>query len=167
MDEDRITLDRSTFRALASDSRVALLKALGERRKTPSELARESGLTVQSVSEHLEHLKKAGLAARVETGRKWVYYELTPKGRGVLQPESSKARVWIVLALCLLAVGSFLFISLQNSSLQPMAAPAVGNMERTPSSSLPAGGAPVLSIATGIVSPSPAPANATNSTQVP
>ena len=161
--EDRITLDRSTFRALASDSRVALLKALGERRKTPSELARESGLTVQSVSEHLEHLKKAGLAARVETGRKWVYYELTPKGRGVLQPESSKGKFWVVLVLSLLAVGSFLFISLQNSSLQPMAAPAVGNMERTPSSSLPEAGAPIL----GIASPSPTPANETNSTPVP
>jgi|GEM_PF-1775353 len=101
--EDSVTLDRGTFKALASETRVAILKSLDSRRKTASELAHENGATVQSVSEHLDSLSSARLVEREDNGRKWIYYSLTGKGRAVLHPEAKK--FWVLLAVSLLAIG--------------------------------------------------------------
>ncbi|HII38688.1 TPA: winged helix-turn-helix transcriptional regulator, partial [Candidatus Micrarchaeota archaeon] len=77
---DGIALDRNTLRALGADTRVKMLKLLGERRKMQAELAVELGLKPPSVREHLERLAEAGLVRRIESERKWKYYELTEKG---------------------------------------------------------------------------------------
>jgi len=92
-----IRLDRETFKALASETRVDILKLLGERRHMQSEIASVLSLSVPTVKEHLEALGKAGLVERHDEGRKWKYYSLTKKGKGVLQPEEMK--IWIVLGL--------------------------------------------------------------------
>lgn len=99
--DDKVTLDRGTFKALASESRIAILKSLDERRKTASELSQGLGATVQAVAEHLNSLRSAGLVERRESGRKWVYYELTEKGRAVLHPDTKK--FWVLVALSLIA----------------------------------------------------------------
>ncbi|OIO27321.1 hypothetical protein COX86_01640 [Candidatus Micrarchaeota archaeon CG_4_10_14_0_2_um_filter_60_11] len=99
-----VTLDRDSFKALASEKRVQLLKALLERGKTASELARETAVSVQAAAMHLEKIEAAGLIERRRNG-KWVYYDLTGKGRGVLEPAAGH-RVWLTLSLgALLAVG--------------------------------------------------------------
>ncbi len=104
MEEEKITLDRETFKTLASDTRISILKSLDQRRKTLSELSREFGMSVSTVSEHLSNLSSADLVVQRDEGHKWKYYELTRKGRGVLYPETRK--VWIVLAAS--AIGIFL-----------------------------------------------------------
>lgn len=100
---DRITLDRAVFKALASDTRLDILKALDERQKTVTELARELELNKATVFEHLEKLAEVNLIQKLEDERKWVYWQLTWTGRRLLHPEA------ITLALVLsTALGSVL-----------------------------------------------------------
>lgn len=130
MDADSITLDNSTFKALASQTRVGLLKSLDARRKTASELSHELGATVQGISEHLHSLQQAGLVERKESGRKWVYYQLTAKGSAVLHPDSKK--FWVLVSLSFLALLGYFstpyFFSSQNTNA--LAYDASGSAER-------------------------------------
>ncbi len=103
--DDKITLDKKSFMALASESRIELLKKLDERRMTLSELARELQMSKPAVLKHLEKLIEAGLIKKNEDKRKWIYYSLTLKGKNILHPE----RVKIVLLL------SVSFISLVSA----------------------------------------------------
>lgn len=79
-------INPQTLKALASDTRLAILKALAERRKMPAELSRQLDMSSSTVVEHLSVLEKSGLVKRVETGHKWIYYELTSKGVGLIKP---------------------------------------------------------------------------------
>jgi len=107
----KITLDQESFKALASEVRVDILKKLDERRQTVTDLSNFMGLSKPTLLEHLEKLQSAGLVKRVDEGRKWIYYELSDKGRKVLHPE----RVSIVLALSsaagLAAIGVYYLLS--------------------------------------------------------
>ena len=93
----RVTLDQASFRALASEVRVEVLKKLDERRATVTDLANALELSKPTLLEHLEKLQAADLVKRIDEGRKWIYYELTGKGRKILHPE----KVTIVVSLCL------------------------------------------------------------------
>jgi DNA-binding transcriptional ArsR family regulator len=107
-----IRLDKETFKALASETRVDVLKLLGQRRYMQTEIASILGLSTPTVKEHLDALEKAGLVERHEEGRKWKYYSLTKKGRGVLNPEEMK--IWIVLALLVFSVAGGLWTYLKS-----------------------------------------------------
>lgn len=101
----RITLDAETFKALASTSRLLVLKALDERRKTLSELARDLSLNKATVHEHLQLLSTADLVKkRDDEGRKWIYYELTWRGQKILHPQETTS-FNILLGLSILAAG--------------------------------------------------------------
>jgi len=102
MEEEKIVLDRKSFEALAVDTRVRILKALKQRRKTLSELSEELGLAVSGVKEHLETLQSAELITKVDDGHKWKYYELTRKGSEIIGPK--ELRVWILLSISTLAL---------------------------------------------------------------
>ena len=57
----KITLDADTFRALASSTRLTVLKSLDERRKTLTELSRAVKLAQSTMHHHLILLRTAGL----------------------------------------------------------------------------------------------------------
>jgi len=120
----RVTLDQASFRALASEVRVEVLKKLDERRMTVTDLANVLQLSKPTLLEHLEKLQAAELVKRIDEGRKWIYYELTGRGKKILHPE----RVTIVLSLCLSiflgAAGVLALASGFTSGL--LAAPGVG-----------------------------------------
>jgi len=107
-----IRLDKETFKALASTTRIDVLKLLAQRRHMQSELAASLGFSVPTVKEHLSALEKAGLIERHEEGRKWKYYSLTKKGKGVLNPEEMK--IWIVLGMLVFSVVGGLFTAVQT-----------------------------------------------------
>ncbi len=102
MEEPKIVLDQATFKALAAGTRVKILKTLGQRRHTQSELSAVLNISVPTAKEHLAALEKAGLVNRNEEGRKWIYYSLTEKAKCVLDPE--RKRLWIVLGFFLASV---------------------------------------------------------------
>ncbi|MFH1402869.1 MAG: winged helix-turn-helix domain-containing protein [Candidatus Altiarchaeota archaeon] len=120
---DKITLDRETFKVLAADTRVEILKRIESHKKTLTDLAQEMGMSPSTIKEHLDKLVSAGLIEHVERGTKWKYYKLTYKGRGVLNPAETK--VWIMLGVSLLLLGASM-ISLHTHladivSIQPLA----------------------------------------------
>ena len=92
-----VQLDRVAMKALSSETRVEVLKLLGKRNHMQSELASELSLAVPTVKEHLSSLELAGLIERRDEGRKWKYYALTKKGKGVLYPEQT--RIWLLLGV--------------------------------------------------------------------
>ena len=122
---DRITLDREVFKALASDTRLDILKALDVRQKTVTELAKELELNKATVFEHLEKLAAVGLIQKLEDDRKWVYWQLTWTGRRLLHPEA------ITLALVLSTAAGSLLTALAAAWLwwKSNIAPAAGNAE--------------------------------------
>jgi len=124
-----ITLDQESFKALASEVRVDILKKLDERRQTVTDLSGLLNLSKPTLLEHLEKLQAAGLVKRVDEGRKWIYYELSQKGRKLLHPE----KVAIVLALSsagvLAAIGGFLLLARASGGL--LAGPATNRANAT------------------------------------
>jgi len=99
---DKITLDRETFKVLAADTRVDILKKLAEHKLTLTDLAQEMNMSPSTIKEHLDRLVDVGLIEQVDRGMKWKYYRLTDKGRNILSPYETK--VWILLGTSLLVL---------------------------------------------------------------
>lgn len=119
--EDKITLDRETFKALAIDTRVSILKKLDERfQLTLTDLANELEMAPSTIKEHLDKLVSAGLIQQLDKGMKWKYYRLTPKGKKILNPYEK--RVWIVLTVSILALFAAVYSLL--SRLQSLVRPS-------------------------------------------
>lgn len=106
MEEDKITLDKKTFKTLSSDTRIGILKSLKRRRKMLTELSKEFDMSPSTIKGHMEKLTSAELVIQLDDGHKWKYYELTRKGKDVLEPGETK--VWIILVLSVVAI---MFIS--------------------------------------------------------
>lgn len=122
-EEEKIMLDSSSFKALASETRVLILKELDKKRCTASEIAKALGISVQAASEHLENLRVAGLVERADEGRKWIYFDLTEKGKAVLHPDKSK-RLWVLLSLFALIIAGAGFMLFNQPLQQPTALPS-------------------------------------------
>ncbi len=137
----RITLDQESFKALASDVRVGILKRLDVRRETVTDLSNLLSLSKPTLLEHLEKLQSAGLVKRVDEGRKWIYYALSDKGRKILHPERVAITLVLGMAVALAAIGAFLVISAGLGGLT--AAPAYNASAPAASAPSPLGG-PVL-----------------------
>jgi DNA-binding transcriptional ArsR family regulator len=102
----KITLDRETFKALASDTRLDILKTLDGKNLGLNEIARASNLNKATLHEHLTKLHEAGLIKRNERdGHKWVYYKLTWKGESLLHPENTKIVIMFTTTFIALWVG--------------------------------------------------------------
>ncbi len=101
----KITLDQESFKALASEVRVEVLKRLDERRATVTDLSNLLGLSKPTLLEHLEKLQTANLVKRLDEGRKWIYYELSDKGRKILHPERVSIVISLSSAIGLAAIG--------------------------------------------------------------
>ena len=115
----KITLDQESFRALASDVRVGILKRLDARRETVTDLSNLLALSKPTLLEHLEKLQSAGLVKRIDEGRKWIYYELTVKGKKILHPERVAITLALGSAVVLAAIGAFSLFLAGNSASAP------------------------------------------------
>ena len=110
-DQDKIVLDQKTFKALANNTRVEILKELSKRRKTQTELAHALGLSVVTIKEHLGKMSDVHLIKQKDDGHKWKYYDLTEKGKCVLFPERKKI---LIVLISILFVASFALFSTFN-----------------------------------------------------
>ncbi len=102
---DEIKMDRKVFEALASETRIDILKKLDTRQMTISELAREMDMAKSSIHEHLVKMVQSGLVAKFDNGHKWTYYHLTGKGRNILHPHET-AKILVFLGMSILAIAS-------------------------------------------------------------
>ncbi len=105
---EKIGLDRKSFEALASESRVSILKALDENQKTVTDLSSELSMAKSTLFEHLTKMVDAGLIEKKESKNKWVYYRLTDKGRAILHPRE-KTKFFIVLASAIITLTGGVF----------------------------------------------------------
>lgn len=102
----KVTLDMSTFKALASDTRLQILRALDGKKMNLQEISRVTKLNKSTLHEHLQRLHEAGLIKKQEReGHKWVYYKLSWKGEGLLHPENTRIVVMFTATFIALAVG--------------------------------------------------------------
>lgn len=146
--DERFALKPEDFRILASDSRVAILKALDERQMTGTELGKKLGLEKSTVAQHLDRLVEGGLVQRKEDDRLWVYYTLAPRGRRLLHPP--RAGFTLLLAGSLLSAGAsltlfgtFLLGNLAREVASPSSAPSAP-ADDAGGESAPASGEPVM-----------------------
>ncbi len=115
-------------RNIFTSSRIQLLKMLDSRPHTASELAKLTGYSKSSILYHLEKLSRAGMVERIENERKWIYYQLTEKGRRALRYDA--------VAKVTLAIGSVTFLSgigMLITKLREKPLPEVaGDVEKAP-----------------------------------
>ena len=120
--DHNVVLDERSFKALSADSRVSILKNLTDRRRTLTELSQKLDLGSSTIKEHCDILVNADLIKQIDEGRKWKYYELTKKGRQLIQPNLfDEVKVLIMLCLGVFVVGGFIFIFLQSAQIQSAA----------------------------------------------
>ncbi|MFH1474168.1 MAG: winged helix-turn-helix domain-containing protein [Candidatus Aenigmatarchaeota archaeon] len=111
-------IDRKTLKALAADTRLDILKSLGKRRKTPSELSKELHLATSTVTEHLEKLEKADLIKREETGHKWIYYSLSRNGENLVKPKYPVQFVFMLSITIIVIISASILMYGNYSSMQ-------------------------------------------------
>jgi len=112
--DDKITIDKETLKAIASDTRLDILKQLDKKKQTLSELSKSLKLSSPTVKEHLEVLGKAGLINKENSQRKWKYYSLTFKGKQLLRPNETKLFLALVISI-VVGLGIFIFLGLFGS----------------------------------------------------
>lgn len=119
--EDKIVLDGKSFEALAVDTRIKILKSLRERRKTLSEISEEMKMSASGIKEHLEILEEAQLIKKIDDGHKWKYYELSSKGKDIVEPKK-ELKVWILLSIAsvLLLISSINLFNNQTSEINAL-----------------------------------------------
>jgi len=87
----KVTLDINTFKALASDTRLDILRTLDGKKMSLKDISNATSLNKATLHEHLTRLHEAGLVKRKERqGHKWVYYKLSWKGECLLHPENTR-----------------------------------------------------------------------------
>lgn len=98
-------IDSKTIKALSAETRVRILKILNVNRRIAADISKEIGLAPSTVNEHLKTMENAGLVKKNDTGHKWIYYEVTEKGKSMITP---KMPVSIIITLSL-GIGLALF----------------------------------------------------------
>ena len=118
-----LTLSPNEFKALASQTRVKIIKLLNERNHTLSEIAKKLGLASPTIKQHLDTLVDSEIIQQNDEGRKWKYYSLTRKGKNMLQPEHTN--VVLLLAMSSIAVVGLLLMlafTLTSTYMTPLGA---------------------------------------------
>ncbi len=115
-------LSAAQFKALSTETRTRILKLLGQRKHTQAELAAALGIAAPSVKEHLDALVAARLISKESTDRKWKYFDLTPTGRAILNPEE-KAFMFLLTITSFAAVSGVAALLRTTLAVAPPAMP--------------------------------------------
>jgi DNA-binding transcriptional ArsR family regulator len=122
----KITLDMNTFKALASDTRLDILRALDGNKMGLKDISQKTKLNKATLHEHLTKLTEAGLVKKKEReGHKWVYYKLTWKGEGLLHPENSRIVVLFTTTFISLFLGIVFLFQFIKGKIVAMATPFI------------------------------------------
>ena len=92
----RVELDKKSLFALASDTRLDILRALQPMRRTVSQLSESLDIDKAAVHRHLKKMEEGGLVKRFED-HGFVYYGLSWKARDLLAPNEN-TRIVILLS---------------------------------------------------------------------
>lgn len=112
-DRMRVELNKKSLFALASDTRLDILRALQPMRRTVTQLAESLNIDKAAVYRHLKKMEDGGLVTRYED-HGFVYYGLSWKARDLMSPNDN-TRIIILLSvswLFVFTVGFFLVMAL-------------------------------------------------------
>ncbi len=121
--EMRVELDKKTLFALASDTRVEILRTLIPMRRTVSQLSEALDIDKAAIHRHLKKMEEGGLVRRYED-HGFVYYGLTWKARDLMSPGENTRIVilfsasWI-LTLAVVFLLAFALMGGVNGTLVP------------------------------------------------
>jgi len=108
----KISLDIESFKALASETRLDILRALDGKKMSLNEITKVTNLHKMTLHEHLTKLTESGFIKKIEReGHKWVYYKLSWKGESLLHPENTRIVIMFSMTFISLLLG---IISLIN-----------------------------------------------------
>lgn len=94
--EMRVELDKKSLFALASDTRLDIMRSLQPMRRTVTQLAESLNIDKAAVHRHLKKLEEGGLVKRYEE-HGFVYYGLSWKARDLMSPNEN-TRVIVMLS---------------------------------------------------------------------
>jgi len=106
----RVELDKKSLFALASDTRLEILKALQPMRRTVSQLSEVVNVDKAAVYRHLKKMEDGGLVKRYEE-HGFVYYGLSWKAKDLIAPSESTRIVILLSATWLLLLCAAVFLS--------------------------------------------------------
>jgi DNA-binding transcriptional ArsR family regulator len=110
----RVELDKTALFALASDTRIEILKCMQQNRMTVTQLADKVAVDKAAVHRHLKKLEEGGFVKR-EEDHGFVYYSLTWRARDILSPnENTKIVVLISSSILILGVISVLLMAMSS-----------------------------------------------------
>ena len=102
----KVTLNKDMFKALASDTRLDILRTIDGKKMGLKDISHATNLNKATLHEHLKKLYEADLVKRKEReGHKWVYYKLSWKGASLLHPENTRIVVMFAAAFVILFFG--------------------------------------------------------------
>lgn len=133
-DEPVTIVDRDVLKVISADTRMDILKELGDGARNPSFLSKKFNKSNATIVEHLHTMEKHGLVKRVEQpGKKFVFYTLTSRGQGIISSKSRKLVIILSVSVLLMFGGVFslgnYFYGLQ--SLQIVQTSETGAAEKT------------------------------------
>lgn len=115
----RVELDKKSLFALASDTRLDILKNLQPMRRTVTQLSESLSIDKAAVYRHLKKLEEGGFVRRYED-HGFVYYGLSWKARDLLSPnENTKIIVMLSSSWILTVIVAFLLLAALISSGVP------------------------------------------------
>ena len=128
----KVSLDIDSFKALASETRLDILKVLDGKKMSLTDICHVTNLHKMTLYEHLTKLTEAGFINRIEReGHKWVYYKLSWKGESLLHPENTHI---VVLFSTTFFIFFFGIATLVNFIRQQSSVPESGILMGTPPS---------------------------------
>jgi DNA-binding transcriptional ArsR family regulator len=127
---DTVQIDRDTIKALGSETRLEILRRLGERQMTESEVSRSIGKHVTTVAQHMRVLERRNLVERMERpGRKWIYYKLSSSGKRIVHPSDHGFVFGLLGSLGMIVTGAaFSMAQMRGQFSAQMADQAAGAM---------------------------------------
>jgi DNA-binding transcriptional ArsR family regulator len=107
--EMRVELDKKSLFALASDTRLEILRSLQPMRRTVSQLSESLNIDKAAVFRHLKKMEEGGLVKRYEE-HGFVYYGLSWKARDLLSPSENTRIVVLLSASWILTIITAFFL---------------------------------------------------------
>jgi DNA-binding transcriptional ArsR family regulator len=128
----KVTLKIDDFKALASDTRLDILKVLDGKKMSLNELTAATKLHKMILHEHLTKLVESGFVKRKEReGHKWVYYQLSWKGESLIHPENTKVVLLFTTAFITLLFGIIGLVNIVKSITDSQLSSEINDNGRT------------------------------------
>lgn len=106
----RVELDKKALFALASDTRLEILKALSPMRRTVTQLSQSIGIDKAAIHRHLKKLEEGEFVRRYED-HGFIYYGLTWKARDLLDPKENTRIIILISSAWAFLLGAVILIA--------------------------------------------------------